>query len=151
MKTCKECGFEKPLSEYYAHQKMADGHLNKCKNCVRIRISKHRELNLDQIKAYDKQRAMIPKRIEARKEYGKTDAGKIAKKKALEKYRMKHTDRNYARIAVNNALRDGKIEKIPCLICGDEKVEGHHPDYSRPLDVVWLCNQHHREAHNLTR
>lgn len=151
MKTCKECGIEKSLSEYYAHKKMADGHLNKCKICVKVRISKHREVNLDQIKAYDKQRAMIPKRVTARKEYAKTNAGKIAKKKALEKYRMKHNERNYAHTAVSNALRDGKIEKIPCLICGDEKVEGHHPDYSRPLDVVWLCNKHHREAHNLTR
>jgi hypothetical protein len=151
MKTCKECGIEKSLSEYYAHKKMADGHLNKCKICVKIRISKHREVNLYRIKAYDKERAMFPERVKARKQYAKSNAGKIAKKKALEKYRIKHNQRNYAHIAVNNALRDGKIEKIPCLICGDEKVEGHHPDYSRPLDVIWLCNKHHRETHNLTR
>jgi hypothetical protein len=151
MKTCRECGIKKPLSEYYAHSEMADGYLNKCKICVKIRVSKHREINLDRIKEYDRKRGMNPERVKARKEYQKTDAGKIAKKRALNSYKIKHSERHYARNAINNALRDGRIEKMPCLICGDEKVEGHHPDYSRPLDVVWLCNKHHRETHNLTR
>jgi hypothetical protein len=46
-------------------------------------------------------------------------------------------------------MRDGKVVKMPCLVCGDQNSEGHHPDYSRPLDVVWLCNKHHVETHKL--
>jgi hypothetical protein len=38
------------------------------------------------------------------------------------------------------------IEKTPAH---DEKPEAHHPDYSAPLDVVWLCSAHHKQAHAL--
>jgi len=44
------------------------------------------------------------------------------------------------------ALRAGKIKRQPCEVCGG-KAEGHHTDYSKPLDVKWLCRTHHRAAH----
>lgn len=52
-----------------------------------------------------------------------------------------------ARIALNSAVRRGLLSRQPCEVCGAEQVEGHHEDYSRPLDVRWLCSQHHRELH----
>jgi hypothetical protein len=150
MKTCKTCSKDKPLSSFYVHKAMLDGHLNICKDCTKARVSKHRALNIDSVRAYDKQRAMKPERVNARKEYAKTEAGKKSHAKALINYREKHTDRYFAHQVFSNAIKDGKVEKLPCFICGDNKVEGHHPDYSRPLDVVWLCNKHHREAHKTT-
>lgn len=53
-----------------------------------------------------------------------------------------------ARQAVNNAIRDGRMEKEPCSVCGTwEDVQAHHEDYDLPFDVVWLCRQHHAETH----
>jgi hypothetical protein len=150
MKTCKTCSKEKPLSSFYVHKKMSDGHLNICKDCTKTRVSKHRALNIEYVKEYERKRATLPKRVEARSNYAKTEAGKKAKAKALKKYREKHTDRYFAHRALANAMKDGKVTKLPCFICGDKNVEGHHPDYSRPLDVVWLCNKHHRECHKIT-
>jgi hypothetical protein len=49
---------------------------------------------------------------------------------------------------VKYAVKTGKLIKTPCQVCGELKVEGHHPDYSRPLDVVWLCRKHHNEIHH---
>lgn len=49
----------------------------------------------------------------------------------------------------NHYLRDKKIERQPCEICGDDNGEGHHPDYNRPLEVHWLCRKHHRQIHKL--
>ena len=53
-----------------------------------------------------------------------------------------------ARTIYKTALRRGKLVRTPCHICGATEVEGHHPDYSRPLDVVWLCKKHHQEIHS---
>lgn len=54
-----------------------------------------------------------------------------------------------ARRAVTNAVRDGRLEKGKCERLGPDckgRVEGHHEDYSRPLEVRWLCGHHHREV-----
>lgn len=53
-----------------------------------------------------------------------------------------------ARNAVTNALIAGLLTKRPCEVCGSDKwVEGHHDDYTKQLDVRWLCRKHHREHH----
>lgn len=60
-----------------------------------------------------------------------------------------------ARDAAQRALRAGIIKRQPCEVCGvvhasaradgsRVKVEAHHDDYSKPLDVRWLCTEHHR-------
>jgi hypothetical protein len=55
-------------------------------------------------------------------------------------------ERRKAQQAVRRAVLAGQIEKWPCMECGAE-AEAHHPDYSNPLAVVWLCKIHHRAAH----
>jgi hypothetical protein len=54
--------------------------------------------------------------------------------------------RAYARVYV----RRGKLIPQPCIKCG-AKAEIHHPDYRRPLDVIWLCRAHHLELHRELR
>jgi hypothetical protein len=50
------------------------------------------------------------------------------------------------------ALRAGRIVKGPCEVCGTrEDVQKHHDDYSRPLEIRWLCRAHHAEHHNRER
>ena len=44
-------------------------------------------------------------------------------------------------------LKRGKLTRQPCAECGSEKSQMHHPDYSKPLDVVWLCRRHHSALH----
>lgn len=46
------------------------------------------------------------------------------------------------------AVISGEIVTLPCFECG-AKAEAHHPDYDRPLDVIWLCSSHHKQAHAL--
>jgi len=56
--------------------------------------------------------------------------------------------RIWCRSTLNHAIRDGLITKKDCEICG-RKSQAHHDDYSKPLDVRWLCFYHHRKiAHN---
>jgi hypothetical protein len=76
------------------------------------------------------------------KYYEYTDQEK--KRKTL--WRLKFPERKNAQSKVYRAVKSGKLIIQPCFVCGD-KSEAHHPDYSRPLDVVWLCQSHHRQAH----
>lgn len=58
--------------------------------------------------------------------------------------REKSNVRSYARAYQKN----GKLTPKPCEVCGTaENIEKHHPDYSKPLEVVWLCRKHHLELH----
>ena len=53
-----------------------------------------------------------------------------------------------ARSKVGVAVRKGILVKKPCEHCGtDKRVEGHHPDYDKPLDVIWLCKGCHEQEH----
>jgi len=61
----------------------------------------------------------------------------------------KYPEKVAAREKVYDAVRDGRLERQPCEECGStEDVEAHHPDYSNPYDVVWLCREHHRQRHS---
>jgi len=110
---------------------MADGHLNKCKACARSDVKKHRDANLDRIRAYDRERGsrQTPEYQRAWKE------------KYPKKYR--------ARVMIGNAVRDGKIFKpCECSQCGSGGlIHGHHDDYDYPLTVRWLCAACHRQWH----
>jgi hypothetical protein len=61
-------------------------------------------------------------------------------------WRLKFPERKNAHGKVRTAIKSGRLVRLPCFVCGDN-AEAHHPDYSRPLDVVWLCSPHHRQAH----
>lgn len=68
--------------------------------------------------------------------------------------RPKHTElspeerqKANARAYLNVYIRRGKIVRMPCHVCGSPKAEGHHHDYSKPLDVVWLCRPCHMAEH----
>jgi hypothetical protein len=48
---------------------------------------------------------------------------------------------------VHVAKRRGLLIAQPCERCGNPKVHAHHDDYSKPLDVKWLCRKHHAMRH----
>jgi hypothetical protein len=131
-KKCFKCEIEWPLIYFYKHPKMKDGHLNKCKKCTRNDSLKHRNKNIDKIRAYDIRRAKTPERIKKSTLYAK-------------KYRQEHPEIYKAQTAVGNAIRDKRLFKEPCCICGNLKVHAHHEDYKQPLKVIWVCALHHRE------
>jgi hypothetical protein len=139
LKTCFKCGETKDRGEFYRHGQMGDGLLGKCKDCTKRDVRQHRMDNADALREYDRERSKRPERRAERTRRAYAD-------------RAKHPDKTSARYAVSNALRDGRLKKRPCAFCGfDERVEAHHHDYSKPLDVTWLCSPCHRRFHALER
>jgi hypothetical protein len=150
MKTCNGCGCTKPIHDFYKAPNSRDGYATKCKECAKAIVTAARKRNADHYRDYDSRRANRPDRVAARAAYAATEEGKAAQLRARQKYLDGHPKRRKAHTAVRTAIRNGSLVQLPCFVCG-EKAEAHHPDYDRPLDVVWLCPSHHREAHILGR
>lgn len=148
-KRCFKCGQTKCLADFYRHKMMADGHLNKCKECAKKDTRTNRSENIDYYQEYDRQRANLPHRVEARKQYQSTENYRVSAAKGRKRYVKRHPEIRNAHIIVGNFLRDGKLIKPDtCAECrSTERLHAHHSDYSRPLDVVWLFHTCHVEWH----
>jgi hypothetical protein len=133
-KECFKCKTIKPLDEFYKHNRMADGHLNKCKICTRQDSINCRNAKIDYYRAYDRKRAKESERSKAASEISS------AWRKA-DKRRMKCHN------AVKRAIKAGTLVRQPCVRCGNEKSLAHHEDYDFPLDVMWLCQPCHKQRH----
>lgn len=134
MKTCFKCGKAKTIDQFYVHKEMADGHLGKCIPCTKRDVKeRYRDpVAILRIAEYENRRNKSPERRAAKLCYQRVS-------------RLKNPGKHKARRKIMYAIRSGKIIRNPCEICGDSKSEAHHTDYRKPLQVIWLCFQHHRE------
>ena len=107
-----------------------------CEKCLHREYQRH----WSQKKTLDERRAMIANRNpETVRRAGRS---RYAKRKGTLVYVCNYT--------FNNAVRRGLLTCQPCKFCGrTENVHGHHDDYSKPLDVLWLCKNHHLLLHAL--
>ena len=146
-KRCFRCLKVKPMNEFYRHRFMADGHLGKCKPCTRSDVRANRALRAEQYKQFERNRANRPDRVAARLAYRATERGKSAVRRSNANTVSRYPRLRAAHVATGNAIRDGRLTKGPCEICGDKRSQAHHDDYSKPLAVRWLCARHHRAWH----
>jgi hypothetical protein len=135
-KECFKCHQNQPLSNFYAHPTTNDGRLGKCKDCTKKDVQEHYQNNRVAIAEYDKQRNQRPER-------------KRARVLSMRKRRLNSPLKHKAYYLVQRAIATGSLVPQPCIKCG-AKAEAHHEDYSKPLDVMWLCFKHHREHHGQT-
>ena len=148
MKACFKCGERKPLRDFYKHPMMADGHLNKCKECARRDVYENRAKNIEYYKEYDRNRPNHAARLENNKRRAQTPKGKLSTARGHKQYRQRYPLKYAARVMVNNAIRDGRLTRAPCEVCGStSRLHAHHEDYLKPFDVNWLCPAHHVERH----
>ena len=152
MVTCKKCSLEKEVSEFYKNLEMKSGHLSFCKECVKSRVRERSKL--PQVKEYDRNRPNARERSKQNNERDKlrykSDPNYRAQKMQKQKEARQRKKKEYiARNLINNSVRDGKIfPKVNCERCGiSTKTHGHHEDYNRPLDVIWLCTECHGICH----
>lgn len=136
MKSCIKCGLQKSLSEYYSHPQMGDGHLGICKSCHKAVMTQRRQNKLDEIRDYDRRRFH---------ENPKRRAATLA---CAVRWNKRNPDGYRAHYLVSNAIRDRRLFRKPCIKCGATKgIHAHHEDYSKPLDVIWLCTPCHSQHH----
>ena len=143
MLLCRQCKFVKPDEQFYTSNQ------SRCKECVKKNAREHRANNIEYYREYDKARANNPDRVRARAIYAKTPEGIEAGNRAKVAWTKRNPVKRQAASAVGNAVRDGKLEKPDaCEECGSGgRIHGHHCDYSKVLDVMWLCPACHNDWH----
>ena len=133
-KKCFKCNEVKLLDEFYKHPNMVDGYLNKCKRCAKLDTSSYYKNNRKHYAKYEQKRFKNPNRKTKIKKYQQD-----RRKNNPEKYKCGYL--------TSNAIRDKRIFKKPCQVCGNINVEAHHKDYAKPFDIEWLCRKHHLQKH----
>lgn len=135
-KQCFKCGRILDIEEFYPHKEMKDGHLNKCKSCTKKDVHERSMRCSAQIAEYEKLRSKTEKRKQLRKQY-------------VNKYKTEHPERIAIMSRVQKAIRAGKIKRPNyCSVCGKVcKTVAHHYDYSKPLDVIFVCQSCHKKIH----
>lgn len=135
MRHCSRCLNEKPIDEFALDKRKPEGRAYECRECNRIRnrLSKQALANQNR----EKERLRVKRRYHENKETI------LAYQKSLNK-----SPKVRARRLLSYAVRVGKIQKPNICECGNiGNLHGHHSDYSKPLDVEWLCSLCHGKQH----
>lgn len=166
-KQCTKCETTKPVGEFYKAKSRPKGRSH-CISCMRNqrrrwilkneerlamyratyrknnkeRITEWRKSNRERAREYmsDWRKRNTERLIE----YRKSTERKEKHAASVARSRRKWPIRQQARNKVQQAIKCGALKQQPCIVCGSEQnIEAHHSDYSKPLDVDWLCRKHH--------
>jgi hypothetical protein len=177
IKICSRCKLEKNENEFHKDKNRKDGLYPHCKICKNLATSAHGKINREKNKiklqiwrAKNKEKCKEYSIRDREKNYEKivsrrkTPEARKKMRLAIARWREKNFDqyrekanenrrkninRCKARLALMNEIRRGRIIRPPqCEICmKDCKPDGHHKDYSKPLEVQWLCKLCHFHEH----
>jgi len=173
MKKCSMCKEDKPIEDFGNDKSRKDCLNHRCKECNR----KHRMDYYNDNPEYKKHNSAESKRwrkehpertkelsqkwrdnnIELVREVCRKSTKKWYKNNReyvlnyQSEYRENNSEKVVARRKVRDALRKGEMKKpnkcSMCMVSGTVS-EGHHYDYSEPLNVTWLCSPCHTKLHN---
>lgn len=168
MKKCTLCLLEKDISEFSTKTGTI---YTRCRECRNKKACEWRVNNPEKIKAikkreYQKNKERYAKANQAWAENNRERSNEIKKAcKIRHKEKYNKQQREYAhsqyhdnpeslkKITARNhfkhAMYAGKIERPEvCSKCGLKCIpDGHHEDYDKEYEVVWLCRQCHSDIH----
>lgn len=144
---CKICK-EKDETKFYSSNKSC------CKECVKERVKNRRLEKIDEIREYDRNRPNAKERTKKNAEriafYKENDIEKYNNySKSKNEWAKRNRHKRNAHLKVQRAIMKGiLIRPFSCECCKkDGKIEAHHDDYNKPLEVMWLCVDCHNERH----
>lgn len=136
-KRCSMCGETKPLDEFHRSRGQKDGRHSRCKPCNKQAVAEWAQANPGRVR--EKSRLKRERDPKAAKEWSRRSEARYP-----EKHRARRT--------LHEAVKRGRVVKPDsCEDCGQQfekrLLHGHHEDYSKPLDVNWLCYRCHGKRH----
>lgn len=155
-KTCNHCQKTLPPGDFSKNMASPDGLDRRCRSCAKYFNDKYRLNNVEALRLrkreyYSRLKAESPEVIKARAEANnKLPGAKEAAAARRKKYDKENRLKRMAHNKVAKGLAAGRLKQENCAICFN-KAEAHHPDYSKPTCVVWLCRDHHKLLHSLEK
>ena len=134
---CSQCGQGKPLDEFGVNKTKPLGRAYCCKKCRRRYDREHPR----------SERSKDPKKKAQVAKWHQSEHGKMMSRLARARRFAINKEKYRAKEMIEGLVNKGIIKRQPCSLCREENGQGHHPDYSKPLKVVWLCQKHHSEVH----
>jgi hypothetical protein len=134
-KTCFKCGCEKPITDYYKHKKMLDGHLNKCKACVKSDVKKRYD------KLFQNSDFRESEKVRAREKYHRLYKGNVIIDSEKQKYRQ---------FAYRNQYPEKyKAKNMSQHIKKSKGMHAHHWSYreSHAKDIIEITPKDHATIH----
>ena len=131
---CKSCGEGLDCSLFWKDKSKSNGYRSSCKKCMTSASKKWQQENVAKMSSYSRK-------------YRATEAGKVKTAEQRKRYRAKYPEKREAQHLLFTEVRAGRIVPELCEVCGAILAEAHHDDYNKPLEVRWLCRQHHRDHH----
>ena len=146
-KSCSKCKSMLPVDQFAFRSDSPDGRVYDCRNCTKA----YRDANKERISAQRSAKYATNPELAKRRvaNWRKTETGLAKKAMQNKRWVESNPEKKKAHHTLNNAIRDGKMERPNrCEECKEaKKVVGHHHDYSKPLDVKWLCAACHTNLH----
>ena len=133
-KKCCKCGEIKLLSEFYSAKRKGGNiwYSGRCRPCHLVHCKELRDSENGKAVA---------------SAWRASERGKEVMRNRAAKWAAKNKDKYKAGYLLSNAIRDKRLERQPCRLCGNPNGEGHHISYDKPLVVDWLCKSCHMDVH----
>lgn len=131
-KTCSRCNETKPLEDYPRSAGYTHGNRGQCRSCLNEIARIYRRKNTE------RKREINRRWRESHREQDR---------ERLRRWRSENELKQWAQNLVKRAVNQGRLRQRACLMCESVETVAHHPDYLRPLEVVWLCERHHKQVH----
>ena len=145
-KTCNRCGELKQPEQFYLNPSSNDGRRSYCIVCSKQYYCEFYTKNGVRLRAKTEawRREHLDQAAQNRRNWYSRNPKLV--RKAVDDWRARNPLKAAAHFAVMYALKGGHIQRSPCVVCGSEKVQAHHHDYSNPLQLQWLCSLHQGHA-----
>lgn len=146
MKKCTGCGEEKPLDEFYESTRGRDAKCKKCRSEVnRAYYSANKEKSAERTRQWEADNPDRRRELSRRSYVNR----KLKRAETMAAYWQRNPERKAAQTLLHAALKEGRLVRPEsCEKCSKScSPDGHHPDYAKPLLVVWLCRSCHRALH----
>lgn len=136
-KICFKCNVNKPLSEFYKHKKMSDGHLNKCKDCTKKDTKSRTDILSENPEWVEKEKTRNRQKYYRLNYRGKHKPTYEQKKITTEKYNKMYPEKKESR---------GYTSHLKPIVEGNHL---HHWSYNKEhyKDVIELSKELHNKAH----